>query len=72
MKQLVWHMKWQSTLVFLPGKLHGQRSLVGYCPWGRKELDTTEKACMRILFHEYTGTEPRSSALQADSLPTEQ
>ena len=22
--------------VYLPGKSHGQRSLVGYCPWGRK------------------------------------
>ena len=27
----------------LPGKSHGQRSLVGYSPWGHKELDTTEK-----------------------------
>ena len=35
--------KWQTTPVFLPGKSHGQRSLVGYSPWGRKELDTTEK-----------------------------
>ena len=34
--------KWQSTPVFLPGKSHGWRSLVGYCPWGRKESDTTE------------------------------
>ena len=30
------------TPVFLPGELHGQRSLAGYSPWGRKELDTTE------------------------------
>ena len=28
--------------IFLPGKFHGQRSLVGYTPGGRKELDTTE------------------------------
>ena len=28
--------------VFLPTEFHGQRSLVGYNPWGRKELDTTE------------------------------
>ncbi|KAM7233308.1 hypothetical protein CapIbe_015444, partial [Capra ibex] len=28
--------------VFLPGKSHGQRSLVGYSPWGCKELDMTE------------------------------
>ena len=27
--------------VFLPGKFHGQRSLAGYSPWGRKESDTT-------------------------------
>ena len=30
------------TPVFLPGEFHGQRSLVGYSPWGCKELDTTE------------------------------
>ena len=34
--------KWQPTPVFLPEKSHGQRSLVGYSPWGHKELDTTE------------------------------
>ena len=33
---------WQPTPVFLPGESHGQRSLMGYSPWGRKELDTTE------------------------------
>ena len=33
--------KWQSTPALLPGKSHGQRSLIGYSPWGRKELDTT-------------------------------
>ena len=34
--------KWQPTPVFLPGKSHGQSSLVGYSPWGPKESDTTE------------------------------
>ena len=34
--------KWQATPVFLPGESQGQRSLVGYSPWGHKELDTTE------------------------------
>ena len=33
---------WQPTPVFLPGESPGQRSLMGYSPWGRKELDTTE------------------------------
>ena len=32
----------QSTPVFLPGEFHGQRSLVGYSPWGHKESGTTE------------------------------
>ena len=32
----------QPTPVFLPRESHGQRSLVGYSPWGRKELDMTE------------------------------
>ena len=35
--------KWQPTPVCLPGKSHGQRSLVGNSPWGRKESDMTEQ-----------------------------
>ena len=35
--------KWQPTPVLLPGKSHGWRSLVGYSPWGCKELDVTEQ-----------------------------
>ena len=32
----------EMTPVLLPGKSHGRRSLVGYSPWGSKELGTTE------------------------------
>ena len=39
--------QWHTTPVLLPGKSHGQRSLVGYSPWGREESDTTE----RLHFH---------------------
>ena len=35
--------KWQPSLVFLAGESHGQRSLVGYSPWGLKESDTTKR-----------------------------
>ena len=35
-------MKWKPTPVFLPGKSHGWRSLVGYSPWGGKESDRSE------------------------------
>ena len=38
-----WRRKWQPTPVLLPGKFHGQRSLVGYNPWGRRESDTIER-----------------------------
>ena len=38
-----WRRKWHPTPVFLPGESHGQRSLVGYSPRGRKESDTTER-----------------------------
>ena len=38
-----WRRKWQPMPVFLPGKSHGWRSLVGYSPRGRKESDTTER-----------------------------
>ena len=40
-----WRRKWQPTPVFLSGKSHGQRSLVGYSPWCRKESDPTEHTC---------------------------
>ena len=35
--------RWHPTPVLLPGKSHGWRSLVGCSPWGREELDTTER-----------------------------
>ena len=37
-----WRREWQLTPVFLPGEVHGQRSLVGHSTWGLKELDMTE------------------------------
>ena len=39
--------EWLPTPVFLPGKSHGQRNLVGYSPWGCKQLDTTEQVSMQ-------------------------
>ena len=40
-------VQWHSTPVLLPGKSHGWRSLGGCSPWGREELDMTE----RLHFH---------------------
>ena len=43
--------KWQRTPGFLPGKSYGQRSLVGYSPWGHKKLDTTEQLSTNTHMH---------------------
>ena len=42
-----WRGHWRPTPVLLPGKPHGQRSLVGCSPWGPEESDTTK----RLHFH---------------------
>ena len=41
--KLLWRREWLPNPVLLPGESHGERSLVGYCPWGRKELNMTER-----------------------------
>ena len=41
--EIHWRSKWQPTPVFWPGESHGQRSLVGYSPWGHKESGMTEQ-----------------------------
>ena len=41
--------EWLSTPVFLSGQFHGKRSLGGYSPWGRKELDMTEQLSLSII-----------------------
>ena len=48
-RKIPWRRKWQFTPVLLPGKSHGQRSLVGYSPWGCKESDTTERLQLRLI-----------------------
>ena len=39
-------------LVFFPRESHGQRSLVGYSPWGSKESDMTEQLHFASLSHQ--------------------
>ncbi|KAB0377362.1 hypothetical protein FD755_011806 [Muntiacus reevesi] len=52
-QEFIMQEKWHPTPVFLPGKSHGQRSLVGYCPWGHKESDTTEQLHFHFLMYMY-------------------
>ena len=56
-------LKWQPTPIFLPGKAHGQKSLVGYCSCGRKELDTTEHASNCKLFAGKTHSTSQTSKM---------
>ena len=42
-RKIPWRRTWYPTPVFLPGESRGQRTLVGYSPWDRKESDTTER-----------------------------
>ena len=46
-----WRRKWQPTPVLLPGKSHGQRSLVGYSLWGCTESDTKTSWNCFYFFH---------------------
>ena len=46
-KSVTWKRKWQPTPVFLPRESCGQRSLVGYSPWGLEESDVTKQ----LYFH---------------------
>ena len=41
-RKIPWRRAWPPTPVFLSGESHGQRSLAGYRPWGRRESDRTE------------------------------
>ena len=62
--KIPWRRKWQPTPVFLPGESHIQRRLVGYSPWGCKELDTTERLSIQVKqitsgkFHITQGSQP--------------
>ena len=62
-----WRRQWHPTPVLLPGKSHGQGSLVGCSHWGREESETTE----RLHFHfslpcigEGNGNPPQCSCLE--------
>ena len=37
----------------LPGESHGQRSLVGYSPWNRRESDMTERLTLTLNIYKY-------------------
>jgi len=52
-RKIPWRREWQLIPVFLPGESHGQRSLAGYSPWGRKELDMAEQLTLSLFFKDH-------------------
>ena len=52
-RKIFWWRKWQPSPVFLLGKSHGERSLVGYSPWGRKRIgqDLVTKQQQQQIYH---------------------
>ena len=61
-RKIPWRRARQSSPVFLSGECHGQRSLVGYIPWGCKESDTTEQLTLSLSFTFRARFNPRVSA----------
>ena len=55
-----WRRTWQPTPVFLPGEFYGQRSLVGYSPWGHKESNMTEHRLTHLSLTSILGPLPTS------------
>ena len=50
-RKICWRRKRQPVPVFLPGESHGQRNLVGYSSWGRKESDMTDQLSTHAPLH---------------------
>ena len=69
LEKIPWRRKWQPTPIFLPGEFHGQRSLVGYSLWGRKEADVIEWLTLSHIWHDlatiHTNANPLSSFLSS-------
>ena len=66
-EKILWRRKWQPTPVFLPEESHGQKSLVGYSPWGCKESDKTKNTQFSVNFfhgaYEYEEVVPEDPLL---------
>ena len=62
-RKIPWTRKRKPATLFLPGKFHGQRNLVGYSSWGHKEPDRTENTYLK---HRPNGQTPELRAKKID------
>ena len=66
--RIPWRIKWQLISVFLPGKSHGQRSLVGYSPWGHQRVPLKlglPGALLKCLKHKQLNNSSSVNGLRA-------
>ena len=66
----LWRREWLPTAVLLPGESHGQRSLVGYSPWGHKEshrVALEDGSGTRVLLKSGPGNRGRSVTITSDA-----
>ena len=70
-RKIPWRREWPLIPVFLPGEFRGQRSLEGYSPRGRIELDRTEPLTLSLstMFGEVTWSLRRSGAAHTVATP---
>ena len=73
--KIPWSRKWHPTPVFLPEKFQGQRSLVGYSPWGYKESNLTKQLKTHPLnacstFCPWRLSHPTTSSVTSKMLPS--
>ena len=61
--------QWDPTPVFLPGKFHGQRRLVGYSSWGHEESHTTGDFTFTFHFHALEKEMATHSSILAWRIP---
>ena len=70
--KMPWRRKWQPSPAFSPGEPLGQRSLVGYSAWGRKELYVTKPMYMYTLTrHGGMPWEPTKQKYQGTDCPAD-
>ena len=69
---MLWRREWLPTPMFLPREFYGQRNLVGYGLWGRKESEMTEQLTgTHVIIHyclKYNGLSPANLAFTYYSL----
>ena len=64
-RKMPWKRKWQPTPVFSPGEFHGQRSLVGFSPWGHRARHNLATEHIHTHTHTHTHTEACKAIFRA-------